>query len=98
MERYLEEESLRGHTEQGLDSMRRALPKLFCYLEKQGLSAGEAGALEATEYQGWLIRKGRSDGNRYSSKTILAHIFAASSFYEFLRRRKMIAKIGRAHV
>ena len=85
----MEEESLRGHTEQGLDSMRRALPKLFTYFEKQGLSAGEVGALEATEYQGWLIKTGRTDGGKYSSKTILAHIFAASSFYEFLKRRKL---------
>ena len=91
MERYLEEESLMGHTEQGLDSMRRALPKLFSYLEKCSLTVTAVGALEAMEYQGWLIRTGRADGNKYSSKTILAHIFAASSFYEFLRRRKMIA-------
>ena len=88
---YLEEEALRGHTKQGMESMGRAVPKLFSYLEKHGLSVNEVGAREALEYQGWLIETGRNDGGRYSSKTILAFLFAASSFYEFLKRRKMIA-------
>jgi len=91
IEKYLEEEILRDHTEQGFYSMKRALPKLFDYLEKHGISVNEVGAGEAHEYQGWLIATGRDDGKKYSGKTILAHIFAASSFYEFLRRRKMIA-------
>lgn len=88
---YLKEESLRGHTKQGMESMGRAVPKLFSYLEKQNFSVNEVGAREALEYQGWLIETGRNDGGRYSSKTILAFLFAASSFYEFLKRRKTIA-------
>jgi integrase/recombinase XerD len=88
---YLSEEALRGHTKQGMESMGRAVPRLFSYLEKHGLSVNEVGAREALEYQGWLIETGRKDGRRYSSKTILIFLFAASSFYEFLKRRKMIA-------
>lgn len=88
---YLEEESLRGHTEQGFTSITRPVRKLFDYLERYRIKVNEAGAREALEYQGWLIETGRKDGRRYAGKTILSFLFAASSFYEFLKRRKMIA-------
>lgn len=87
---YLEEESLRGHTKQGMASIGRTVPKLFSYLEKHDFTVCEVGAREALEYQGWLIETGRNDGKPYSSKTILSFLFGASSFYEFLKRGKRI--------
>jgi integrase/recombinase XerD len=88
---YIEEESLRGHTVQGFESMRRAVRKFFEYAERHRIKVYEAGAREALEYQGWLIATGRKDGKKYSTKTILLFLFAASSFYEFLKRKNMTA-------
>jgi site-specific recombinase XerD len=45
----------------------------------------------AQAYQGWLIDRGKNDGTRYSNNSIHPYVISAKSFYEFLKRKRLIA-------
>ncbi len=87
---YLEEESLRGHTEKGLRLLRAKVPKVFEYLEQIDLRVSEMKVSEAQGFQGWLLETGKKDGGKYQKSTILTYIKVAASFYEFLKRSGIV--------
>lgn len=87
---FLEEEKLAGRRKQGLTGLRNRVPKLLGYLEDQEIPVGRVAVKEALAYQGWLIESGRRDGKRFSNHTIAAYIIAASSFFDFARRKALV--------
>jgi site-specific recombinase XerD len=89
-EEYKQEESLRGHTEQGFESTVRGVRKVIVYAESLNCMIWEISIREAQRFQGWLIETGRNDGKPYKEKTILSFLNSAISFYEFLCRRSRV--------
>ena len=87
---YKQEESLRGHTPQGLGSTVRSARKVIVYAESIHCMAWEISIREAQRFQGWLIETGRNDGKPYKEKTILSFLNGAINFYEFLRRHSHV--------
>jgi len=88
---YLNQARLAGHTVQGLIGLRNRVPKFFTFLEERDLAIHEVGIREAQDYQGWLISTGRKDGGEYSPKTVNAYLIAVTNFYEFVKRKGLVA-------
>jgi site-specific recombinase XerD len=88
---YLEQAHLAGHTVQGLIGLRTRVPKFFIFIEEKGLEIYEVSIREAQDYQGWLIETGRRDGGKYSPRTVNAYLIAVTNFYEFVKRKGMVA-------
>lgn len=76
--------------EKGLIQLKRAVPKLFHWLDETGYEFYEVGVKEALAFQGWVIETGRLDGEPYQSSTVRNYLKAASSFYEFLKAQRLI--------
>lgn len=91
LNKYLSDESLRGHTEQGFTGLKNRITKLFKYIEDNGLTAERIGIKEALAFQGYLIETGRNDGTKYSNRTIQAYITTAVNFYNYLKRSSLIS-------
>lgn len=87
---YLKEEKLTGRTVQGFQNIRTRVPKLFEFLEEMDYPATGLRVRQAQEYQGWLIRTGRKDGDKYRPGTIKAYLVVATNFYESLKRRNLV--------
>lgn len=87
---YIKEEEIRGHTIQGLIGLKNRLPRLFEYMEIYDLSYTQFRIAQAQGYQGWLIETGKKSGGNYSSRTIKTYLTAATSFFNFLKRNKLI--------
>jgi site-specific recombinase XerD len=88
---YLEEEKLKGHSEQGIINLKSEVPHVIEYLEENNLLPGEVRIKQAYAYQGWLIERGtKKQGRKYSNRTICAYISSASNFYEYLKRIGMV--------
>ena len=90
-EEYLNEIKLEGHTVQGLLGLRIRVPKFFTFLTEKNLKINEVGIREAQDFQGWLIETGRLDGGAYSPKTVNSYLIAATNFYEFAKRKGLVA-------
>jgi len=87
---FLEDEKLSGRMEKGLIQLKKAVPKLFHWLEESELQFHEVGVKEALAFQGWIIETGRLDGQPYQSSTVRNYLKAAGSFYEFLKSEGMV--------
>lgn len=70
--------------------LKKAVPKLFYWLDESDLQFHEVGVKEALAFQGWLIETGRLDGKPYQSSTIRNFLKAAGSFYEFLKNEGLV--------
>jgi integrase/recombinase XerD len=91
LNKYLLDESLRGHTNQGFTGLKNRITKLIKYIEDNDLKAERIGIKEALGFQGYLIETGRNDGTKYSNRTIQAYITTAVSFYNYLKRSNLVS-------
>lgn len=91
IQKYLIDESLRGHTEQGFTGIKNRITKLFDYLEDKELITQQIGIKEALSFQGWLIETGKKDGTKYSNRTIQTYLTVAVSFFNYLKRSRLIS-------
>jgi integrase/recombinase XerC len=82
---YRAAEDLRGHTVQGMASTLRGVKKLLEYLESQDLEACTLKVKDALSYQGFLQEQG------LSRTTVLFRLYAAGSFYAYLKRSGRVA-------
>ena len=87
---FLEDEKLSGRMEKGLIQLKKAVPKLFYWLDESELQFQEVGIGEALAFQGWIIETGRLDGGKYQSSTVRNYLKAAGSFYEFLKSEGIV--------
>lgn len=87
---FLEEEIISGRMEKGIIQLKRALPKLFYWLDETGYQLSEIGIGEALAFQGWIIETGRLDGEPYQSSTVRNYLKAAASYYDFLKNRGLV--------
>jgi site-specific recombinase XerD len=78
-------EELRGHTVQGMASTLRGVKKLLGFLESQGLEACTLKLKDALSYQGFLQEQ------CLSRTTVLFGLYAAGSFYAYLKRSGRVA-------
>lgn len=90
LKEFLEEEKTMGRREQWLRNLKSRIPKLYAFLNKNGITINQLGLKEAQEYQGFLIATGRKDGRKYPNRTILTYIVAATSFCEYLKRKGLL--------
>ncbi len=90
LNQFLKEIQLEGRSIQSIRNLRCRIPKLFDYINENSLDIKYFRAREAIGYQGWLIETGRFDGGRYSTRTLLSYLTAASSFFDFLKSRNLI--------
>ena len=84
-EEFMKDERRKGLTSQGLESVKKRIPKLFHYLDEIGLSVYQLGVREAQDYQRWIIEGGKDDGGKYANGTIRNYLKAATRFYTFLK-------------
>ncbi len=98
IDEYACAEKRKGLSEQGWRSMRKRIPKLFCYLDEMGLELTEVCFLEAQNYQKWLIENGRNDGKPYASGSVLNYLKAAKRFYAFLQDRGQVLDNPFSHI
>ena len=89
--KYMEEEALRGHTDQSFESITRGARKVIKYAESINLVVWQISIREAQGFQGWLIDTGRNDGKPYKEKTISGYVNSAINFFEFLFRNSRIS-------
>ncbi|MCF6334293.1 MAG: tyrosine-type recombinase/integrase [Spirochaetales bacterium] len=87
---FLEAEKVSGRMERGINQLKRTVPKLFSYLLYFGFEFSEIGVKEALFYQKWLLETGRLDGDSYKSSTVRNYLNGAISFYEYLKRKKLV--------
>jgi site-specific recombinase XerD len=91
LKEFLEEERIAGGRTQGIIGLRKRVPRLFGFVEEQGLMLGGLRARHARSYQGMLLASKTKGGKSYSKKTVAAYITAAVSFYDFLKRKGLSA-------
>ena len=82
---YKASEELRGHTVQGMTSTLRGVRKLLAWLEGQGLEVRGLRVKDALTYQGHLQEQG------LSRSSVLFLLYAATSFYAYLKRSGRVA-------
>jgi integrase/recombinase XerC len=88
IDEFLAAAKSQGRTVQGLIGLRQRVPRLFDYLEETGLELFALKARDAQGYIRWLSSKhSMRDGAPLSARSVIAYHVAASSFYEYLRRR-----------
>ena len=77
-----------GRSARALRDLRHRVRRLFDYLEETGLDLFALRAKDAHGYIAWLSSQpSRRDGGPLSARAIIAYHVAASSFYEYLKRR-----------
>lgn len=91
IDNFLEDEALRDHTRQGFAGLKIRIKKLFEYLENNDLNALHIGIKEALDFQGYLINIRKTDGAKYSNRTIKAYLTPAVSFFNYLKRNKLVS-------
>lgn len=80
-----------GRSQQALIGLRNRVPRLFSYLDETSLELLTLRVKDAQGYIGWLsARRTARSGMPLSARTVAAYFGAASSFYDFLKRRKLI--------
>jgi integrase/recombinase XerD len=88
---FLESEKLKGARKQYLIGLRHRVPKLLHYLSSRGLEFGELKVRGALAFQGELIETRAKNGGKYASATVLAYVFAALAFYDFLKEKGLVS-------
>ena len=76
-----------GRSQQALIGLRNRVPRLFAYLEEMSLELSSLRPRDAQGYIGWLSTRRSPAGTPYSGRTVAAYLSAASTFYEYLKRR-----------
>jgi len=87
---FLETEKLKGARKQYLMGLKNRVPKLLHYLSSRGLTYGELKVRGALAYQGELLQTRTKRGGKYASATVLSYLFAALSFYDFLKEKGLV--------
>ena len=80
----------RGYRSQTVRDFGLRVPHLFSFLEHSGLSLHDLGVSEASGFQGFLLARKNAKGFRLSGRTVHAYLSAASSFYDYLKRRGVV--------
>ena len=87
---YVEELKLRRLRKASLRKKKDEVKKLLKYLEERDLGLQDLGVRQAQEYQGYLLEHKKKDGAGYSRNTVATYLTQASSFYEYLKRSKLV--------
>src|SRR4030042_116726 len=88
---FLETEKAKGRRPQGLIGLRNRVPQLLPYLAARGLEYGELKVRGALGFQGELLATRSKKGGRYTAATVLTFLFAAPSFYDFLKEKGLVS-------
>jgi site-specific recombinase XerD len=87
LEQFLAYLQLKGSRKRGISGIKRRVPVLLEYLEANDIDVRMLKVKNAASFQGWLLERTTKTGNRYDTNTILAWLTAATSFYEFLKKK-----------
>jgi site-specific recombinase XerD len=90
LKEFCEDYRLTGHTTSAI-ILRSRVRKLFGYLEERGLQVAEVGYKEALGYQLWLRETQSTRAKAYNSGTLAGFMNKALAFYEFLKKRRLVA-------
>lgn len=87
---FIEDERLRGKRETYLQSLKHRTPKLFDFLDEYNISLNMVKLPDALSYQKWLIERITRKGSKYLNISINGFIFSATSFFNYLKREKIV--------
>jgi len=90
LKKYIEDERLRGKRETSLMSLKHRIPKLFDFLDEYNLSLNMVKINDVFSYQKWLTEKTTKKGSKYQNISINHFVFSASSFFNYLKREKLV--------
>jgi integrase/recombinase XerC len=84
---FLAEEALKPVLSTSIKNLESKLKKLESYLKENELEVHELGVKQAQGFQGWL----KEQNNKCCKNTIATLVIAAARFYEYLKKRKVVA-------
>jgi site-specific recombinase XerD len=88
---FYEELSVAGTNNRNIHGIRYRVRKLIEYLEENYMEVTDLSIKAAQDYQGWITLKGTGKGNQYTPGSIRNFMKAAKRFYEFLKRKGVVA-------
>ena len=87
---YLQEQISKGVSTREAGHKKNRLKKLKEYLDEEGIGFKYLRSKKAQRFQGWLLKKKSNKGHKYAKSTVVRAVNQASSFYEYLKKNKVI--------